>query len=86
MFKLKKNVGEKDRRIRFALAIVLILAGLFLQGGPLGGALILIAAILMISSAVHFCPGYALLGKTTCCGGGCHGDKDAVDKPKTDAE
>jgi hypothetical protein len=61
------NLGSADRRLRaFVVAPLLVLAGLL--AGPAGWlaiVLYLLAAVMLVTSAVSFCPLYALLGLRT---------------------
>lgn len=64
---MKKNVGNTDRIIRLILAALITL--LYFTGviGPqLGAVLLIVAAILVVTSFVSFCPLYALFGANTC--------------------
>lgn len=64
---MKVNEGRLDRIIRFVLAIVL--AVLYFTGIAEGGLgiVVLIAAVMMLVTAITgFCGLYALLGITTC--------------------
>lgn len=59
------NVGSADRLIRFFLAVVLFY---FVSAGiasPWNWVLGIVGAVLLVSSAVGFCPLYKLLGITT---------------------
>jgi len=64
---MKKNMGTKDRVIRIIIAIIVIT--LFATGkitGTLGIVLIAIAAILVLTSFISFCPLYAPFRISTC--------------------
>lgn len=64
---MKKNVGNLDRIIRLLIAAVI--AVLFLTKtitGTLGIILLVLAAILILTSLINFCPIYAILGMKTC--------------------
>lgn len=64
---MKKNMGSVDRMIRLILALVIVI--LFLSNmitGTLGIVLMVIAAILVLTSLVSFCPLYTLFGVNTC--------------------
>lgn len=64
---MKKNMGSTDKTIRLLLAAVF--AVLFFTGmvsGVLGYILLALAAIFAITSAIGFCPIYALVGLNTC--------------------
>lgn len=64
---MKKNIGRTDRMIRIGLAALIII--LFFTKVITGyGSLIfgVIAALLLITSFINFCPLYAMLGMNTC--------------------
>lgn len=64
---MKKNVGTLDRIVRLILAAVL--AVLFLMkivSGTLGIILLVVAAVLILTSLINFCPLYAIFGIKTC--------------------
>lgn len=58
---MKSNVGKTDRNIRFIIALVIGLAGIYFQSW--WG---LVAAVPLLTSYTGFCPLYKLLGITTC--------------------
>jgi len=64
---VKINMGSADRRLRaFVVAPVLIAAGLL--AGPAGWlaiVLYVLAGVMLATSAVSFCPLYALFGLRT---------------------
>lgn len=63
---MKKNMGSADRIIRISLAV--IIGVLFLTktiSSTLGIILGVVAIIFLVTSAVGFCPLYALLGLST---------------------
>jgi hypothetical protein len=64
---MKINIGSADRKLRaFVVAPVLVVAGLMV--GPAGGlaiVLYVLAGVMLVTSAVSFCPLYALLGLRT---------------------
>lgn len=65
------NVGQTDRIIRGTAGVALVLLAVF-SGIPLfDGSLakwiaVLVGLVLLATSSVAFCPGYALLGVKTC--------------------
>jgi len=62
-----KNVGKFDRYIRITVAAALIL--LQLSGtltGTYGIVALVIAAIMLLTSLIGFCPLYSLFGMNTC--------------------
>ena len=64
---MKINIGSADRKLRaFVVAPVLIVAGLL--AGPAGWLAIVLyalAGVMLATSAVSFCPLYALFGLRT---------------------
>ena len=68
---MRVNVGTPDRVIRLiaglVLAAVILFAGLGVFANPLlywGG--LVVAAILVVTAAVRFCPLYTVFGLSTC--------------------
>ncbi len=66
---MKKNMSEADKLLRVLLSsIVVVLNFMGLIGGWFATTLMVIAAILLITTLINFCPVYALLkirsGKT----------------------
>ena len=64
---MKKNMGSADRIIRIALAI--LFAALYFAGnvtGTLGLVLLVLGAVLLLTSVINFCPLYAIFGISTC--------------------
>lgn len=64
---MTRNESTLDRTVRAVLAVVL--AGLALTAGAgsaLGVVLLVVAAVLLATAAVGYCPLYALLGVSTC--------------------
>ena len=62
---MKRNLSNLDRIVRVVLGGGLVAAGLA-AGGTAGIVLYLLAAILLVTAAVSFCPLYRLLGIDTC--------------------
>ena len=64
---MKINVGSADRKLRaFVVAPVLVVAGLLVgPAGLLAIVLYALAGVMLATSAVSFCPLYALLGLRT---------------------
>ena len=60
---MKINMGSADRKLRaFVVAPVLVVAGLLLgPAGWLAIVLYVLAGVMLATSAVSFCPLYALL-------------------------
>jgi Protein of unknown function (DUF2892) len=65
---MKKNMGSADRKLRtFVLAPVLVAAGVLAgPAGLLAIVLYTLAAVMLATSAVGFCPLYALFGLRSC--------------------
>lgn len=64
---MKKNVGNIDKIIRIALA--LIFAVLYFTDtitGTLGLVLVILGGVFVLTSLVGFCPLYAMVGMNTC--------------------
>lgn len=64
---MNRNVGTPDRIIRVVLAAVAVVAAI-LVGLPsaLGIVLLVVAAVLVGTAAVGFCPAYRVFGVSTC--------------------
>ena len=64
---MKINIGSADRKLRaFVMAPVLVVVGLLVgPGGWLAIVLYALAAVMLATSAVSFCPLYALFGLRT---------------------
>ncbi|WP_461588211.1 YgaP family membrane protein [Winogradskyella sp.] len=64
---MKKNLGAIDRGVRILIAAVV--ATLFFTNiisGVLGTVLLVVAAVLLLTSFISFCPLYAPFGIRTC--------------------
>ncbi|NRB58786.1 MAG: DUF2892 domain-containing protein [Winogradskyella sp.] len=64
---MKKNLGAIDRVVRILIAAVV--ATLFFTNiisGVLGTVLLVVAAVLLLTSFISFCPLYAPFGIRTC--------------------
>ena len=64
---MKANMGSMDKTIRIVIAV--IIAALYFTGtisGTLGIVLLVLAAVLLLTSFISFCPLYAPFGITTC--------------------
>ncbi len=59
------NTGNADRMVRVVLAIVLAVAGIAI-GGALAIVCFVLAAVMLVTAAVGFCPLYRLVGIDTC--------------------
>jgi hypothetical protein len=63
---MNANVGSPDKLIRVVLAVVAgVVAFVVGAGSVLGIVLLAVAAILLVTSAVSFCPIYRVLGMST---------------------
>jgi len=63
---MKKNIGNIDRILRLtAAAIIAILFATGIIYGTAGIVLVVVAAVLLFTSLVNFCPLYKLLGLKT---------------------
>lgn len=60
---MKRNMGTTDRTIRTVAGVALLGLGYAAGWGWIAYA---IAAVLLVTAAVGFCPPYALLGMNTC--------------------
>ncbi len=57
---MKKNVGNADRLIRIIIAALLVIgAGVAGFGSIAGIILLVLAAVMLVTSAIGFCPLYA---------------------------
>ncbi|SHI44845.1 YgaP family membrane protein [Aquimarina spongiae] len=64
---MKKNMGQLDRLVRFAIAILVgVLFYTETISGTLGYVLIALSAVFLITSFISFCPLYTLVGLKTC--------------------
>jgi hypothetical protein len=64
---MKKNMGSTDKIIRLLIAAVIAI--LFLTNtvtGTLGIVLLVVAALMILTSLISFCPLYTLVGIKTC--------------------
>jgi hypothetical protein len=60
---MKTNVGKTDKLIRLILALAGLLLYIFnVIHGTLGYIVLVLAAILIITSLINFCPLYTLFG------------------------
>ncbi|MBS4043382.1 MAG: DUF2892 domain-containing protein [Chitinophagaceae bacterium] len=58
---MKKNVGKKDRTIRFMLAIIIIALGYYYKSWW-----ILLAFVPLLTGYLSFCPLYKIFRLNTC--------------------
>ncbi len=64
---MKKNMGSADKIIRIIVAVVLaILSYTGVLSGTLGIIALVLAAVFVLTSAMSFCPLYAIFGMSTC--------------------
>lgn len=68
---MSANVGNIDRIVRALLGLALILAPFLTSAAIWGDPLyrygaIIVGAVLLLTSAMRFCPAYRLLGIRTC--------------------
>jgi hypothetical protein len=64
---MKKNLGSKDKVIRYIIAIVAILIALLSNVSGLTQAILIAFAVIFIgTSLLSFCPFYAIVGLKTC--------------------
>lgn len=64
---MKPNMGTLDRVIRTLLAVVIVaLYFTNVISGTLGIVFLVLAGVLLLTSAISFCPLYPLLGINTC--------------------
>ncbi|NQX76467.1 DUF2892 domain-containing protein [Gilvibacter sp.] len=64
---MKKNMGSLDRLLRFVLAAAAVALYYFdVVSGTLGIAVMVLAAVFLLTSFVAFCPLYLPFGLNTC--------------------
>lgn len=65
---MRKNMGKVDRLARALVVAPLAVVGAFVAGpgSILGIGLLVVAAIMLATAAVGFCPLYAAFGVRTC--------------------
>jgi hypothetical protein len=63
---MKQNIGNTDRIVRIALAVLLTVGAWMAGFGSIGGIILLVLAMVMlVTSAVGFCPLYLAFGFST---------------------
>ncbi len=63
---MTKNVGNADKIIRILLAVVAAILAFVVGAGSVGGiVLLVVAAVLLVTALVGFCPLYRLFGMST---------------------
>lgn len=64
---MKKNMSNLDKGVRVVIAVAVALLYYFnVIEGTLAYVLIAVAAILLVTSLINFCPLYRILGVNTC--------------------
>ncbi len=64
---MKTNVGNMDKVLRIALAVVMsVLYFTRTVEGTLGTVLLILGGVFLLTALVGFCPLYALVGINTC--------------------
>lgn len=64
---MKKNLGDSDRAMRIiAAGLIVILYLLDVVAGIFGSILLVLAAVLLLTSFIGVCPLYKLFGINTC--------------------
>lgn len=64
---MNANVGNADKLIRLVLAVVAAVVAFSVgASSALGIVLLVVAAVLLVTAAVGFCPLYRLIGMSTC--------------------
>jgi hypothetical protein len=63
---MKQNIGGTDRIVRIVLGVLLTVGAWMAGFGTVGGIILLVlAAVMLVTSAVGFCPLYAPFGFST---------------------
>jgi len=61
------NESSLDRVVRLVVAVVATVLGFVVGAGSVGGILLfVVAAIMLVTAAVGFCPLYRIVGISTC--------------------
>ena len=60
------NVSNTDKSIRYIIAAVAVITGLTLTAGAASYILFAVAGVMVLTSALSFCPIYKVLGVSTC--------------------
>ena len=61
------NESSLDRVVRLVVAVVATVLGFVVGAGSVGGILLfVVAAIMLVTAAVGFCPLYRIFGISTC--------------------
>jgi len=63
---MRTNESTLDRVVRLVVAVVATVLGVVVGAGSVGGVLLfVVAAIMLVTAAVGFCPLYRILGLST---------------------
>ncbi len=63
---MKQNIGNTDRIVRIVLAALLAVGAWLVGFGSIGGVILLaLAVVMLVTSALGFCPLYAPFGLST---------------------
>jgi len=64
---MRTNESTLDRVVRLVVAVVATVLGVVVGAGSVGGVLLfVVAAIMLVTAAVGFCPLYRIFGISTC--------------------
>lgn len=64
---MKANMGSTDKMIRILIALICIALYAFdVVSGTAGVVVLVVAALMVLTSLVSFCPLYPILGINTC--------------------
>ncbi len=64
---MKTNTSNADRGIRVAVAVVAAVVAWLVGFGSIAGIILLVvAAVMLVTAAVGFCPLYRVFGISTC--------------------
>ena len=64
---MRTNESTLDRVVRLVVAVVATVLGVVVGAGSVGGVLLfVVAAIMLVTAAVGFCPVYRIFGISTC--------------------
>lgn len=64
---MQRNEGIADRAVRVVIAVAAAIAAMLVGAGSVVGIVLLaVAAIMLVTAAVGFCPLYRIFGVSTC--------------------
>jgi len=64
---MTKNESSMDRIVRLVVGVVAVVLAFMVGAGSVGGVILLVvAAIMLVTAAVGFCPLYRVFGISTC--------------------